>query len=111
MSYNFKIHVKPFKNTSPYLQEVRSIYVSGICIVAKNSKEGCFYYSKYAIKEQGNFHYVAGSIKYPALLPKTRVIIKVTNFPRKPNLQLHLPEYKDYISISDIQETDNIKSI
>lgn len=109
MAYNFKIHVKPFKRTSPYLQDVKNIYVSGICIVAKNSKEGGFYYSEYATKEQGNFHNVAGSIKYPALLPKTRVVIKVTNFPRKPNLQLDMPEYKDYISISDIQEIDNIK--
>lgn len=103
-TYNFKIVFKKYKRTSPILQDVRSIYVSDICVVAKNSKHGQFYFSKYVSHLSGRFFNVAGSVRYPILYPiKNKVTIHVENFPKKPILE-EFDEYTDFISIEDISE-------
>lgn len=109
--YSFKIQIKPFSVKSPYLETIRRIYVSNICIVAKNSKEGGIYLSNYAKIIQGRFFYVAGSVRYPILVPKGHITIKVKDFPFKPCFtwnHMGAKEYINYLSITDIQEYDTI---
>lgn len=102
--YSFKLVFKKYLRKSPSLQDVRSIYVSDICIVAKNSKHGGFYFSKYVSKITGKFHYAAGSVRYPILFPiKDKVVIQVEGFPKKPILE-EFNEWKDFIFIEDISE-------
>lgn len=105
-TYNFKIVFKKYFRTSPTLQDVRSVYVSDICIVAKNSKHAQFYFSKYVSRLAGKFSNVAGSVRYPILYPiKNKVTIHVENFPKKPILE-EFNEHQNFISIEDITENE-----
>lgn len=56
---SFDIVFKKYIRTSPELQDIKSIYVSGICIMAKNSKVGDFYISKYIDNIEKQFVYCA----------------------------------------------------
>ncbi len=85
-TYSFVIDFKKFVRKSPVLEDVQAIYVSGICIVAKNSKYGDFYKSKYVKEVKGKFAYGAGSHSSPILYPIKDTQIIVHNFPKEPKL-------------------------
>jgi hypothetical protein len=104
--YNFEIVFEKHKRTSPTLQDIQSIYVSGICICAKNNKFGKFYFNERYIKNvSGKFYHVAGSVRYPILFPQSdKVVISVRDFPRKPDLQKDDldTQYKPFIYLQNI---------
>lgn len=84
--YSFEIEFNRIKRDN-ILYCHRAIYVSGICIVAKNDKFGNFYFSKYIKKRIGNFLNVCGSNQYPELCPaKNKVTLYIHNFPKFPTL-------------------------
>lgn len=82
--YSFEIEYNKVK-IDIYLLEHQSLYVSGICIVAKNDKYGQFYFSKYIKEKEGMFRNVCGSNRYPSLQPRgSKVILKIEDFPKYP---------------------------
>ena len=84
--YNFEIHFNQIKPTTP-LVCIKAVYISGICVVAKNSKFGNFYFSKYIKKLKGKFKQTCGSNKYPYLNAENKkVVLQITNFPIYPVL-------------------------
>jgi hypothetical protein len=109
--YDFKIHFTPVKPTTS-LVCIKAVYVSGICIVAKNSKFGDFYFSKYIKSIQGKFKHVCGSVRYPYLNTQgKKVILQITNFPVYPSLdniyqnslgEIGL-EFLQHITIKDVK--------
>jgi hypothetical protein len=99
--YSFQIIFDQYTRTSPVLEDVRGVYVSGICIAAKNDKRGQIYISKHVKNVQGKFLYIAGSERYPILYPKSKsVILTVTGFPKFPILLVN--EYQGHITIKNV---------
>lgn len=103
--YSFKIVMTRPTHIS---ETTRSIYVSGVCIIAKNSKfSGALYQSKYIKKVWGKFRRVAGSNSYPVLSPLyEKATILVTNFPNNPKLET----VKENIEIIDVKKHQTIQS-
>lgn len=101
--YNFDLVIDKYERKWPALQDVQSVVVSGICLVAKNKKYGGFYYSKYIKNKRGNFLYGAGSHNWPILYTNGKVILKVKDFPVEPIITL--TEHQQYVSIQNIQLT------
>jgi len=86
--YSFTIEFDRYKRTSPTLQDVSSIVVSGITIYSKNNKFGKFTKSKYVKKQEGLFMNVAGSNSYPVLMPiQDKVLLHIEGFPKEPKLE------------------------
>jgi hypothetical protein len=84
--YSFEIEFNRIKMDTELVAH-QSIYVSGICILAKNNKFGGFYFSKYIKSKVGKFHNVCGSNRYPSLQPiKDKVLLKIEGFPRNPTI-------------------------
>lgn len=83
--YTFEIHFNQVKETTP-LVCIQSVYVSNICIVAKNNKVGGFYFSKYITSKKGTFKHICGSVRYPHLNTESKVILEIKNFPTYPSL-------------------------
>ena len=99
--YSFQIVFEQYTRTSPTLENVGRIVVSGICIAAKNDKCGQIYISKHVKNVQGKFLYIAGSERYPMLYPKSKtVILTITGFPKYPILLVN--EYQQHITIKNI---------
>jgi hypothetical protein len=102
MKYNFEIHFERYQQTS-CLNDVRAIYVSGICIAAKNQKFGKPYISKYVKNVLGAFLFVAGSERYPTLYPKNKaVVLTLEGFPHYP--VLNVTEHQTHITIKNVCE-------
>lgn len=100
MKYSFKITFNRYERRT-CLSDVRTINVSGITLVAKNSKFGCIYRSDYVKFQKGKFYYTAGSNNYPILFPMSKKVeLFVSGFPNYPQII----EQRDHISISDIQQ-------
>lgn len=101
--YSFEIHFNPYKRVNGGLTGCRTICVSAICIYAKNNKFGQFYKSKYVEEQKGKFDKIAGSHSYPILWSKKPVILKITNFPKKPVLYNN-GEYHKHIQLKNIKK-------
>jgi hypothetical protein len=101
-TYSFVINFRKYIRKIPQLEDVKAIYVSGVCIIAKNSKYGDFYKSKYVKQVKGKFAYGAGSHASPILYPTKDTQIIVHNFPKKPEL-----DFNDY----DIKFKSNFLSL
>lgn len=105
--YSFELHFESYsRNTS--LTDTRRVYVSNICIVAKNNKYHQFYFSDYVTRMKGKFAPVAGSHSYPILMPRSKkVILYVENFPVEPKINSFREICDKYIlphlSIKNIQ--------
>ncbi len=65
--YSFELHFESYKRLPGCLEDTRRVYVSNICIVAKNNKYHQFYFSDYVTKMKGKFEPVTGSHNYPQL--------------------------------------------
>ncbi len=105
--YSFDIEFKKYKRTNPTLEDVKFIFVSGICIACKEDKYGGFYFSKYIKQIKGRFAYCAGSHSSPALYPIKDATISVTNFPKEPKLDFSKfdIEFKShFLSITNIKQ-------
>lgn len=105
--YSFVIDFKKFVRKSPVLEDVQAIYVSGICIMAKNSKYGDIYKSKYVKEVKGKFAYSAGSHSSPILYPVKDTQIFVHNFPKEPKLDFskYDIEFKShFLSLGCVQQ-------
>jgi hypothetical protein len=89
ITYDFDVVFVQNKIESLYTDVTKSIYVSDICIVAKNQKVGGLYFSKYVDEKIGKFQHVAGSWNYPILYVSggkvgDKVMLRVKDFPKKP---------------------------
>jgi hypothetical protein len=112
--YNFIIEFNPYSRLNGGLNDTRTIYVSGICIVAKNQKFGKAYHSPYIKHMDGSFAKVAGSNSYPLLWPvvgpkkkkkRGTVTLHIKGFPRYPKFDLDqkkCEEYYPHITIKNI---------
>lgn len=105
LTYSFTLNFEPYHRDTT-LSDIRSLYVKGICVFAKNCKHGGFYQSKYVSELKGKFEYVAGSVRYPILFTKKPVKIYVKDFPFYPDLEKDLEDekYFPHITITDINE-------
>lgn len=99
MKYSFTIVVKPYERENCTLDDMRSIYSGSTCIVAKNNKHGGLYISKFAKIIKGSFVKVAGSVRYPILIAKNEVHIRVSNFHSKSNVITDQLHKQDIISV------------
>ena len=102
--YSFTIVVKRYDRQNPTLDDMRVIYADNTCICAKNSKYGGLYLHKNAKIIKGSFLNSAGSVKYPILIAKNEVHIRVTNFNRIPEIITNQYIKQDIISIIDIKD-------
>lgn len=103
--YSFELHFAKHK-PAWLLADTQALYVSGICLAAKNAKYGQFYFSKYIKSMKGTFAKVAGSHSYPMLFPNgNKVVLYVENFPKYPKLIFNELEtkWKTHITIENIQ--------
>lgn len=99
--YSFDIVFSDYETQSVFLDDVQRVYVSGVCIIAKNQKFGGLYFSKYIAKRIGNFRYVCGSNNYPTLKAQGKqVTLHIKNFPHLPVLQTT----QEHIAIKNICE-------
>lgn len=106
-TYSFEIDFKKFNRTNPTLEDVQAIYVSGICIMAKNSKYGNFYKSKYVKEVKGKFANGAGSHSYPILYPVKDTKIIVQDFPKEPKLDFSEFDIKyksHFLSLGNVRQ-------
>lgn len=101
MNYSFTIIIKQYERKNCMLDDMRTIYNGNTCLVAKNSKHGGLYLHKNAKIIKGSFQNNAGSIRYPILRAKDKVIIKVTNFHSKPNIITDQLKKQDIIELID----------
>lgn len=102
MSYSFTIIVKRYNRENCYLDDMRTIYSGNTCLVAKNEKAGGLYLHKCARIIKGSFCHIAGSVRYPILIAKSEVHIRVENFHSKPNIETDQVEKQDIITIIDV---------
>lgn len=100
--YSFTLIIKPYKRVNSTLDDMRTIYNGNTCLVAKNDKFGGLYLHKCARIIKGSFRKVAGSIKYPILMAKNEVHIKVENFHSAPNIITDQYIKQDIISVINI---------
>ena len=104
--YNFKVHVNPYEWVG-YKSDLQHIDVSGITLVTKNAKFGGFGFASCIKRRQGKFRYVAGSNRYPDLMPLPRgVTLTIKGFPRYPRLFNHDLVEDGTFTITDIEECD-----
>lgn len=108
-SFDLVFDIKKFY----YPLETSSIYVSGICVIAKNSKFGDLYKSKYVNEIKGRICNIAGSHQYPILTSKKNLIIKINNFPKYPLLSDSINHPASYTSweIKNINTNGNGKDL
>lgn len=105
-TYSFTIVVKQYQRKNCTLDDMRVIYSGNTCICAKNHKVDGFYLHKNAEIIKGKFHYVAGSHRYPILMPKSKEVhIRVTDFHSKPDIQTDQYVKQDIIQVIDVEET------
>lgn len=98
MRYSFKITVRKYER-SP-VKDIRTVCINNITLVAKNSKFGGYYRSKYVKKQVGRFAYAAGSNAYPVLIPiNEKVELYIVGFPSNP---LSEEIMDDQVEISDV---------
>ena len=106
--YSFDLHFNNPKSKSS-LAIVSNIYINGVCIIAKNTRRGGLYISRYIENINGKFAYVAGSISTPMLYAeKGEIIIKVKDFPKNPQVIFENEHVQDclqeFIFIKNITE-------
>lgn len=111
--YNFELTIKKYKRSNGCLEDIRAVYINGICIVAKNLKHGGFYFSSYIAKRDGKFFHVAGSVQYPILFPKTdEVVLKIEGFPQNPKKLFLSPElYIEDVYRTGVVTISNVKEV
>ena len=102
MKYSFTIIIKPYKRENCALDDMRVIYNGKTCLIAKNEKYGGLYLHKNAKIIKGAFHNVAGSVKYPILMAKNEVHIRVTNFNSKANIITDQYKKQNIIKVVDL---------
>ena len=102
MGHSFTIIVKPYRRENCALDDMRTIYNGNTCLIAKNNKFGGLYLHKCAQIIKGKFHKVAGSVRYPTLIAKSEVHIRVENFHSKPNIETDQCLKQDIITITDV---------
>lgn len=102
--FKFKLHINPYRRET-HIEDLRYIDVSGITLVTKNAKFGMVGFASMVKRRQGQFHRVAGSVRYPELVPLPRgVTLTIRKFPVYPKLFAHDLVASGDISISDIVE-------
>jgi hypothetical protein len=102
MKHSFTLIVKPYKRENCTLDDMRTIYNGKTCLVAKNDKFGELYLHKCAKIIKGRFYKVAGSVRYPILMAKNEVHIRVENFHSAPNVITDQYQKQDIISVTDV---------
>jgi len=102
MKHSFTLIVKPYKRENCTLDDMRTIYNGKTCLVAKNDKFGGLYLHKCAKIIKGKFHKVAGSVRYPILIAKNEVHIRVENFHSAPNIITDQYIKQDIITVTDV---------
>lgn len=96
--FTFEVHILTPEDN----KLINSICVSDKCLFAKNSKHGEFWKSQWYVKQEGCFQQIAGTTKYPALIPKNdKVVLLFTQFPWFPKLKY--TESYPYIQIKNIK--------
>lgn len=106
--HSFTVIIKKYDRKEVY-DDLRAVYLGNSCLVAKNEKQGAFYLNKKAKIVKGKFHWSAGSVRYPALLPQTsEVRIRVTDWHCAPRLETDMDFYpssglkdSDFVSFTD----------